>query len=149
MRPQNYTSKKMGDIPLLHVTDFTMYELDTQGLKTLMLGGQVYRYADRYTIDKIDHTDNSKTHITNLRADFGIYKNDILTLDGNVTLVRDDGVSYVTQHAKYYKKKGLFVGNTDYILTQGKNRLTGTYVDHNNISGKIHSKNIFATYFLE
>lgn len=126
-----------------------MYELDTHGLKTMMLGLEAFRYQDRYTIDDIDHTDHSKTHISNLKADFGIYKDDVLDLDGNVSLVRDDGLSYETQKALYYKKEGLLVVDTDYKLSQGDNVLRGSYIDHNNLTGKIHSKNIYAKYIIK
>lgn len=126
-----------------------MYELDTHGLKTMMLGLEAFRYQDRYTIDGIDHTDHSKTHISNLKADFGIYKDDVLDLDGNVSLVRDDGLSYETQKALYYKNEGLFVVDTDYKLSQGDNVLRGSYIDHNNLTGKIHSKNIYAKYIIK
>ncbi|MBD3796347.1 MAG: LPS export ABC transporter periplasmic protein LptC [Campylobacterales bacterium] len=133
----------------MHINNFTMYELDTHGLKTMMLGLEAFRYQDRYTIDDIDHTDHSKTHISNLKADFGIYKDDVLDLDGNVSLVRDDGLSYETQKALYYKKEGLLVVDTDYKLSQGDNVLRGSYIDHNNLTGKIHSKNIYAKYIIK
>ncbi len=114
-----------------------------------MLGSEAFRYVDRYTVDNIDHTDNSKKHISNLKANFGVYKNDKLDLDGNVTFVRDDGLSYETQKAFYYKKKALFVTDTDYVLSQGTNVVYGTYVDHNNLTGKIHSKNVNAKYIIK
>lgn len=126
-----------------------MYEFDPFGLKTLMLGSEAFRYKDRYTVDDIDHTDNSKTHISNLRADFGVYKNNRLDLDGNVTLIRDDGLNYETEKAFYYKDKGLFVTDTDYVLSQGRNVVHGTYIDHNNLTGKMHSKNIRAKYYIK
>ncbi|MFT7859608.1 MAG: LPS export ABC transporter periplasmic protein LptC [Sulfurimonas sp.] len=146
---EKMAEKNFGDIPLLHIKDFTMYELDPLGLKTLMLGDEAFRYKDRYTVDNINHTDNSRTHISNLRADFGVYKNDKLDLDGDVTLVRDDGLRYETQKALYYKNKGLFVTDTEYTLTQGKNKVRGTYLDHNNLTGEIHSKNITANYTIK
>ena len=126
-----------------------MYELNPQGLKTFMLGSEAFRYADRYTVENIDHTDKSKAHISNMKANFGVYKNDKLDLDGNVTLVRDDGLSFETQKASYYKNKALFVTNTNYTLSQGKNIVRGTYLDHNNLTGKIHSKNINAKYYIK
>ncbi|WP_304544157.1 LPS export ABC transporter periplasmic protein LptC [Sulfurimonas microaerophilic] len=148
-QPQKMTQKKFDDVPLLHIKDFTMYELNPAGVKTLMLGSEAFRYNDRYTVDNIDHTDKSTNHISNLRADFGVYKDNKLDLDGNVTLVRDDGLSYKTQKAFYYKDKALFVTDTDYVLSQGKNILRGSYLDHNNLTGKIHSKNINATYHIK
>ncbi len=147
--PQNVDQKNIKDTPLLHIKNFTMYELDPAGLKTYMLGSEAFRYTDRYTVDNIDHTDKSKTHVSNLKADYGVYKNNKLDLDGNVTLVRDDGLSYETQKAFYYKDKGLFVTDTDYTLSQGNNILRGRYIDHNNLTGKIHSKNINAKYYIK
>ena len=137
------------DVPLLHTTRFTMYELDNSGLVTLMLGSQGYRYKDRYTVDDIDHTDKSQHHISNLTAQFGVYKNNVLRLDGNVSYVRDDGLSFHSQEAVYNKKTTLFVSDTDFVAYRGKDTLWGTYIDHNDKTGKIHAKNIRAIYNLQ
>ncbi|WP_428737916.1 LPS export ABC transporter periplasmic protein LptC [Sulfurimonas sp.] len=147
-QPHKVDQKILQDMPLLHIENFIMYELDPFGLKTLMLGSEAFRYKDRYTVDNINHTDHSQVHISNLRADYGIYKDNTLDLTGDVTLVRDDGLSYKTQKASFYKDKGVFVTDTNYTLSQGNNVIHGTYLDHNNFTGKIHSKNINAKYYI-
>lgn len=147
--PQKTEQKEFGEVPLLHIKRFTMYEFDPNSLKTLMYGSEAFRYSDRYTIDNIDHSDNSKLHISNLKAKYGLYKDNTLHLDGNVTFVRDDGLKYQTQSALYYKDKSLFVTDTNYKLTQAENSLRGSSLDYNNITGKIHSKNIEAIYYIK
>lgn len=150
MQPKEVQHQMSGeDVPMLHLTHFTMYELDPHGLMTLMMGSQGYRYKDRYTVDDIDHTDKSQQHVSNLTAQFGIYKGTLLTLDGNVSYVRDDGLAFYSQEARYDKKTTRFVSDTDFIAYKGKDTLRGTYIDHNDKTGKIHARNINAIYNLQ
>ena len=114
-----------------------------------MLGAQGYRYANRYTVDEVDHTDKSKQYIANLKADFGVYKDDLLALDGDVSYVRDDGLIFQSQRATYDKKTTMFVSDTDFVSYRGDNVVRGTYVDHNDKTGKIHIKNVDAVYDIQ
>ena len=126
-----------------------MHELDTTGLITLMSGSNAIRYSNRYTVDDIDYTDNSKAYIANMKANYGIYKGFIVNLDGDVSYIRQDGIDFKTQHVIYNKKTAIAVADEPYIAHQGKNIITGQSVKYNNKKNIIDSKQIEAIYYLE
>lgn len=125
-----------------------MYELNLEGLKTLMTGSHAIRYSDRYTIDDVNYTDNAKIYRANMKANFGIYKEDIIDLDGDVFYTRSDGFNFATQHATYNKKTAIAISQQDYIAHQGQNEVRGSYVRYNNRNNTIDSTNIDAIYYL-
>lgn len=138
------------DVPLFELKDFTMYELDTSGLHTIMLGSSATRYSNRYTVKDIDYTDNEKEeYIANMKSDKGIYKNDIVTLTGNVTYVRDDGLTFKTQKAVYNKKSSDVVSDVGYVAYLNDSVIRGSYIKYNNEKNRIFSKDVRAKIQLQ
>ncbi len=137
------------DVPLFELSDFTMYELNPEGLTTILQGTTGTRYADRYTIKDMDYTDNSKKYIANMISDFGVYKNEIVKLTGHVVYVREDGLTFKSEKAIYNKKTADVISNTKYIAYLNDNIVIGNYIKYNNISKKIYSKNVIAKYQLK
>ena len=138
------------DVPLFELKDFTMYELGRSGLHTIMLGSSATRYADRYTVKNIDYTDNEKEeYIANMKADNGIYKNDFVTLTGNVEYVRDDGLTFKTQKAIYNKKTSNVVSDVGYVAYMNESTVRGSYIKYNNEKNRIFSKNVTAKIQLQ
>jgi len=148
-KPMDIKIQHFKDVPLFELSDFTMYELDPEGLKTIMLGSTGTRYADRYTVKDMDYTDNSKKYIANMLSDFGVYKNEIVRLTGHVVYVREDGLTFKTEKATYKKKTADVISNTKYIAYLNDNIVIGDYLKYNNISKKIYSKNVIAKYQLK
>jgi len=132
------------DVPLFEIKDFTMYELDKIGLQTIMIGNSATRYSDRYTIKTMDYTDNEKNYIANMKADHAIYKDDFVTLSGNVTYLRDDGLTFQTQKALYNKKTSITTSDVGYVAYLNDSIIKGSYIQYNNNKNRIFSKNVQA-----
>jgi LPS export ABC transporter protein LptC len=147
-KPLNIKQQKFVDVPLFELKKFTMYELDPTGLKTIMLGSTATRYTNRYTVENIDYTDNSKEYIANMKANNGLYKDEFVTLNGDVKYVREDGLTFKTQKATYDKKTSEVVSDVNYVAYLDKNIVHGSYIKYNNLKNKIYSKNVIATYQL-
>jgi len=137
------------DVPLFELKDFTLYELDRVGLHTIMLGSEATRYTNRYTVKDMDYTDSSKGYIANMKADSGVYKNDFVTLLGNVAYRRDDGLTFKTQKATYNKKTSIAQSTVGYIANFNESVLHGSYIQYNNEKNRIFSKNVQATIQLQ
>jgi len=103
-KPLNIKEQNFTDIPLFELETFILYELNTQGLATLMIGTEGIRYANRYQIKDIDYTDNSKQYIANMKAKHSIYQDEIVHLNGDVVYSREDGLVFTTQEIEYNKK---------------------------------------------
>ncbi|OIP57840.1 MAG: LPS export ABC transporter periplasmic protein LptC [Helicobacteraceae bacterium CG2_30_36_10] len=148
-KPLNIKEQKFTDVPLFELSAFTMHELNIYGLQTLMLGDKGARYKDRYTVKNIDYTDNSRSYLANMRADFGVYKNEIVNLDGNVFYSREDGLVFETQKVIYNKKTSIAYVNQDYVSYRDNNKIIGTSLEYNNFLNQVKSTDVVANYHIE
>jgi LPS export ABC transporter protein LptC len=148
-KPLEIEQQKHGDIPLLSLKDFVMYELNTQGLETYMLGTEAIRFKDRYEVIDIDYTDNAKEYIAHIKANFGRYKTSIVDLNGDVRYTREDGIVFESQHVVYNKLTTIAISDNDYVIHKGNNRIIGSYLKQNNLKNTIYSQNIRAIYQLQ
>ena len=150
-KPLDIKQQKFVDVPLFQIEEFTLHELNQNGLVTLMKGSNATRYSDRYNVDNIDYTDNSKEYIANMSADNGLYrdKQDIIDLKGNVLYNREDGLVFESDEATYNKKSSIANTNKDYLIYKGLNRVIGTSLIYNNRLNKTTSKNVIANYQIQ
>ncbi len=148
-KPLNIKEQEFNDVPLFEIVNFIMYELNEKGLQTFMTGDKTLRYSDRYTVDKIDFTDDSKGHISNMKADTGLYKDNMVDLNGNISYVREDGLAFETQTMTYNTKTSVAKTDSDYVAFRGKSTMKGSSLEYNSIKNKIKSKNVLITYQLQ
>lgn len=148
-KPLEIKQQKFTEIPLFSISSFTMHEINRDGLITLMNGNKATKYSNRYEVEQMDYTDNSKKYIANMRSNSGIYKDDVVFLLGDIKYIREDGLTFETQTAAYDKRTNIAVTDGDYVLYRGKNRVTGKELKYNNSLETIESKNVKAIYQLE
>jgi len=148
-KPMEIKKQKFIDVPLFELTSFTLHELNRVGLQTVMTGDSAVRYADRYSVKNIDYTDNSKEYIANMRAEQGLYKDEIVELEDNVVYSREDGFTFQTSKIVYDKNTTIAVADADYISYRDKNIVKGSFVKYNNALNRVESKNVTATYQLK
>ncbi len=147
-KPIKITEQKFKDVPLLDIGKFTLYELDTKGLKTIMAGEKALRFSNRYTVNAIDYTDNSKIFVSNMKADKGVYKVNLVNLKGNVTYVREDGITFKTNTMHYNTKTKIATTKDPYILHQDENYMNGKGLVYNAKLKQIKSQDVQITYEL-
>ncbi|MCD6191295.1 MAG: LPS export ABC transporter periplasmic protein LptC [Sulfurimonas sp.] len=148
-KPMNIKKQEFVDVPLFELTSFTLHELNTQGLQTMMRGNKAVRYADRYSVVDIDYTDNSKEYIANMRAKHGLYKDEIIELEDDVVYSREDGLTFETSKVHYNKKTSIAIADADYVSYRDKNIVNGSFVKYNNSLNRVESKNVTAIYQLK
>ena len=148
-KPLDIKQHNFKDVPLFEISSFTLYELDTESLTTIMKGDRAVRYNNRYTVTKIDYTDNSKEYIANMSAKNGIYKNDIVDLIGDVVYAREDGLMFKTDKATYNKKTNIAYTDGDFISYRADDVITGTSLVYNNLLKTATAKKIAAKYQLQ
>ncbi|WP_455756046.1 LPS export ABC transporter periplasmic protein LptC [Sulfurimonas sp.] len=147
-KPLNIKEQKFDDIPLFELEKFKLIELSNSGLTTILDGAKGIKYSDRYEILHVDYTDNSKKYLANMKANNGLYKGDTINLNGDVVYSREDGLSFKTQKATYSKKTNIAKSTTNYVSYLGNNKIEGSYIEYNNLTKVIKSKNIKANYQL-
>jgi len=148
-KPLKIKEQKFVDVPLLEMSKFTMYELNKVGLQTSMAGSNALRYADRYEVKEINFRDNSKKFISKMKADFGVYKNDIVDLKGNITFLREDGLKMQSKTLHYNIKNSIAQTDDAYILNMQKSQMRGSSIVYDTLHRKLYSKDITMTYNLK
>ena len=148
-QPLTIKQQKFVDVPLLDLRNFTLYKLDTKGLKTIMAGDKALRFKDRYTVDAIDFTDNSKMFVSNMKADYGIYKNNIVDLKSHVTYVREDGLSFKSNSMLYNTKTTIAKTKDSYIAYKDKSTIIGKGLEYNSKLQTLNSNKVTITYKLK
>jgi len=148
-KPVEIIQQKFGDVPLFNISSFTMYELDSKGLITLMNGDKATRYTNRYTIERMNYTDNSKEYLANMKANNGIYKDDTIYLEGDIVYSREDGLTFNAQKASYNKNTTIATVDGDYLLYKGSNMVNGKELKYNNSLERVESKDVVVKYQLE
>jgi LPS export ABC transporter protein LptC len=147
--PMEIKQNKQEDIPLFEIENFLLHELQPSGLVTLMKGEEATKFATRYEVKKIDYTDNEKKVKANMRANFGVYQNEIVKLSGDILYSREDGFRFATQSASYNRKTSLAKTQDPYVAYMGLNRVQGEGLTYNNVKQKAFSKKVDALYYLQ
>lgn len=147
--PIKIKEHKFIDVPLLNVGNFTLYELDTKGLKTIMTGEKALRFSDRYTVDLIDYTDNSKEFVSNMKADFGIYKANHVNLKGNVVYVREDGITFKSDTMHYNTTTSIATTKDSYVSHKYESNMIGQGLVYNAELKQMKSQSVAIRYKLE
>lgn len=143
------TEQKFVDVPLLNIGNFTLYELDTHGLKTIMAGEKALRFSNRYTVDTIDYTDNSKEFVSNMKANHGIYKVNTVDLKGDVMYVREDDITFNTETMFYNTTTKIATTKDSYILHKGESHMSGKGLVYNAKLKQMKSQAVQITYKLD
>ena len=114
-----------------------------------MDGDKGIRYIDRYIVYNVDYTDNTKKYLANMVAKEGIYKGNVIDLNGNIEYSREDGISFFTQKAIYNKTTNIVHSPVKYTAYLGESRLNGSYIKYNNVLDTVISENITVKYKLK
>ncbi len=137
------------DVPLFEISSFTLYELDNNSLTTIMKGRSAVRYNDRYEVAKIDYTDNSKEYISNMKANRGVYRDDIIDLKGDVFYEREDGLTFKTDEATHNKQTNITYADRDFVSYRLNDRVTGTSLKYNNVLNTAQATVVQAVFQLQ
>jgi LPS export ABC transporter protein LptC len=148
-KPLDTKKQEFVDIPLLDIDKFTLYEFDTNTLQTVMIGKRALRYSDRYTVTNIDFTDHSKDFISNMKADEGLYKGDVVDLKGNVVYYREDGMAFEAPTLLYNTKTAIATTDDDFIAYQDDSTMHGHTLIYNANITKMISSNVLINYKLK
>lgn len=148
-KPLDIKQQEFVDVPQFELTSFTLYELNSDSLQTVMSGTKTIRYSDRYTVKDMNYTDNSKEYIANMRANDGVYKDNIVSLNGDVIYKREDGLTFKTKKVTYNKETNIAYTNDDFISYLGNDVIQGASLKYNNLTKELDSTKVVATYQLK
>ncbi len=138
------------EVPALELHNFTLYELDQNGLKDIMKGKKGYRFSKRLEIADINYTDSTHTLRNNLLADYGVYNNvDLITLKGNVRYHREDGMRFVTNKAIVNQKKETIDTRGPFTLYKQEDIVIGKDLYYDSKKGLSRAKDVTGLFELD
>lgn len=123
--------KTGGEVPKIEMESFVIYEIAQQGLERFFEGKEGKKFEDRYEISSAKFSNNSKELFESVNADYAHYKDDFITLNGNVHYAREDGLEFRSDEGTYDQKNSIIRTEKDFVLTQKKNRVDGTKLYYN------------------
>lgn len=149
LKPQQYQKTDGEKIPQMEIEDFTLYEINTEGVKSVVSGTIGRQYDLYYEVENAHYVENKNRMGEHLYADRGKFEKDIAYLNENVRYFRDDGLSFESDHAVYDTKKELLYVPKSFVLTQNENIIYGNELHYNAKSGDIDAKQISASYYMK
>jgi hypothetical protein len=112
----------------LEFTNTTFTEVNTEKLQGHVYGTYGTRLKGVLSLENLKY--NSET-ISELTANKGTYKGEILYLYGDVLLKEKDGYTYNTQQANYNQQTDMLYITAPFIGTRDKNIIKGKTLEYN------------------
>ena len=145
-KPIKVPVQKSGEIALLKLEKFKITELSDSGLLNILDGEQGLRYPNKYIVKKFNYVDNENEYLVRIKSDKGIYAGDLFDLEGDVVYSRADGISFLSQKVHYNKTQKIVKSPVKFVSMMGENKITGSSIEYNNITGITNSKNVTINY---
>ncbi len=149
LQPGSYTRSRDSKVPQLEIEDFSVYELTTEGVKSVLSGTVGRQFSTHYEVENAHYVENKKVLSEHLYADVGKFEKEIAYLDENVRYFREDGLSFESDHAVYDTKKETLYVPKKFIFTQNENVVYGSELNYNAKTGKMSAQKVDASYYLE
>ncbi len=140
---QQFETKEIAQLELFN---FTIYDMDKNGLRSVFSGLKGYKFKDRYEVSDINYTDNTKEYTANILSDFGVYKDNIVNMQDHVVYTRSDGLTFKTDKASYNQDTGFLKTPSTYTLYKNDDKITGTKLIFDSKENRVQSQQISATY---
>lgn len=122
----NYSAQQeKREIPKIELLSFTLYEISHKGIDNILVGEEAKKFDDRYEVTSGKFGDNTKRLFQSIRSDAITYKDHLITLNGNVHYVRQDGLEFRSHEGRYDTKASIASTEGTFVITQDGNRVEG------------------------
>ena len=128
----------------LEFINTTFTEVDTQKMQAKLYSPYGVRKSDVLMLDNVNY---NTPNIKSLLADKASYSNNILNLDGNVTLTETIGYIYKTEHAMYNQKEEILTITSPFVAYMDKNIFRGNTLIYNAITKEANATKIDAIVY--
>jgi len=148
-KPIKVDIAETGELAQIELDRFVVHEVVPAGVKTILAGAHAKRFEDRYEVQELNLTDRSETHVENMQAKSGIYREPLISLRDDVRYARDDGITFETDSADYNQTSGEMKTNGPFVLWQAHDRIDGTDLVYNTKTGEVAARRIIGNYFMK
>ncbi len=145
-KPMEIKELEHKEIAQLELTNFTLYELTENGLKTTLSGLKGERFSDRYESEQISFTDTSKEYTQNMTADYGVYHENVVYLSGNVHYGREDGLEFTSDEASYRQDDATIRTEGSFSISRDSDHFSGRKLLYDSKKEHISAEDIRSSY---
>ncbi len=133
-------------IAQLQISDFTVYRVFLDGVKSIISADIAELIDDTYKIDNITVLDRSREHVEQMRADRAEYSDGVVTLEQQVVYLRDDELKFESSRASWSEKSSVIRVDGAFVLSRGEDKMRGTDLLYDTELGKYSAKKVNGTY---
>lgn len=148
-KPVSLKEETQKEVARFELDSFIIYEISALGIDRFFEGDHGKRFDDRYEVSSAKFSDNSKKLFESIRADEALYKNDVITLEGNVHYLREDGLQFRSREGKYNTLDSVVSTRGDFVITQNNNIIQGTQLELNTHYDTVSANAVSGSYQLD
>ena len=148
-KPTIFIDEIREESPKFEVESFIVYEISTTGIDRFFEGEHGKRFENRYEVSSAKFSNNSKDLFESISANEALYKEDIITLEGNVHYVREDGLEFRSAEGKYDTPRSLVSTRGGFVITQNSNKVNGTQLLFNTQHHTVSANAVSGSYQLD
>lgn len=140
-----YSSKdayKEMQVANMQANSMTDYELNSTLIYGKYKSEVITRYSDYDTMTNFSGTFLQGDNKHNLSSKFATLKDDIITLDGNVTYKNTTGLEYYSSEIIYDKLKRIMRSDVPFTMIKNGNKIIGQSMIYNTLDEIIKAKKV-------
>ncbi len=138
-----------SEIAQLSLKEFTLFELKFDRLVSIVRGSSGERFYNRYEIRNISLADLSQGIKQEMQAKFGRFQDDRVTLIGEVSYNRADGMAFHSEEASYDINRSVIQTKGAFTVTMDESVLEGDRLYLDTKQRTIRASSIKANYAQE
>jgi len=122
--------------------DFYLVEINQEGIKNALRATEAIKYKNSFQAKDINITHNRIYHLFAQKA---IYKKNIVSIENNITLKKDNAMEFQTDNLTYKMKEEIAYTDDGFIMNINGSKIRGTHLKYDLNRGEISADNINAS----
>jgi len=122
--------------------DFYLVEINQEGIRNSLKATEAIKYKNSFEATDINITHNRVYHLFAQKA---IYKKNIVSIENNITLKKDNSMEFQTDTLTFKMREEIAYTDDGFIMNINGNKIKGTHLKYNLKIGEISANKIKAT----
>jgi len=135
-KPDNINIKESNCSKEFLFEELHLFDINESGISNELLATKIVKYKEYFEANNIDIIHQK---IYNIKAQKAIYKDDLLSIENNITFRKDDTMSFKTDSLIYKKDKKLLYTDGNFTMD-----LNGSIIKGKNLKYSLKDSQIWA-----
>jgi len=125
--------------------DFALVEIDENGIKNELRATEAIKYKNSLEARDINITHEKVYHVLAQKA---VYKKNIVSIENNITLKKDNEMEFQTDSLNYKMKEKIAYTDDGFVMDINGSKIRGTHLKYDLNRGEISADKINATILI-